>query len=158
MHQILVRRDKIAEYNANTDLSPLRFIKLGKEVKIAKSDLKFNPSGSPNRKYLIKAILTMSQTCSSMNIETGIVETPRGKNRSVIDIWRHAIYMYPDMDIYRIMEAMHTLCKDGEVFGQFCRRIKRAVFRNFNFSHLTTNMHFMCNEYAISFNSWEVLH
>lgn len=151
------RKNKILAYNQTKDLSPLKFVKnTGVEYKIPKSDLKFNRNGTPHRKNLIKVLLYASTYYYSKNTVTGEIETPPRKNRSIIDIWRHALYLYPNISLFKLMESMHSLCSDGEVFGQACKIIKRAVFRTHDMR--PTNINFRCPEYNISFNSWKTLH
>jgi hypothetical protein len=154
-------RKAIEEYNSRKCLTPLFFQDAHKKKhEIPKGELKFNRSGTPNRYRLVLSILDMTAKYYSVDGD-GKVETPPEANRSAIDIWRHAIALYPDMDIYRIMETIYRLCDKEEeegalVFGQFCWMIKQSVFRNFRVR--TTDMDFSCDEYDMAFGDWKVLH
>jgi hypothetical protein len=153
------RREKILAYNSQTCLEPLIFMdRKGGILEIAKEDLKFNKSGTPNRRRLVLSILEMCRNYGSTNQVTNKFETDAGRNRSAIDIWRHAKALYPNIDVFRIMETIWQLCEEGEVFGQYCHRVMRAVFRTWNHDGKDTDMHFDCHEYDIVFNTWELLH
>lgn len=149
------RIDKIVAYNSKQNLTPLYFTSMtsGETVAMEKRNLRFNADGSPNRKRLVLEILRMARNYCSHN--GTLVETTPGRNRSSLDIWRHARYLYPDIDLFAIMETLHKLCSDNLVFGQYCGQVHRAVF---SIAPWGTNMSFMCNEYKISFNSWRQLH
>ena len=153
------RLQKIATYNSQQKLSPLYFSKRASPhvaIDIPERLIRLNPGGAVNKSLLVMGILTMSAEFCSTRAENHLIETFPGKNRSVIDIWRHAIYVFPEIDITELMEEIHYLCDSGQVFGQYCSVVRRAVFRNFNLSY--TDMHFMSREYKISFNSWKNLH
>ena len=155
---ITIRQFKIDAYNSLHDLSPLLFIqryKKGEPFSLQTHDIRYNRDGSPNKKDLVRQVLLQSQNYCSFNPETGKIETDIEKNRSVIDIWRHIKAVYPGISIFAVMKVLHSLCIDGEVFGQYCHRIKRAVFRSFDLK--TTDMRFVCQEYKISFNTWRNL-
>jgi hypothetical protein len=154
-------REAIEEYNSKKLLTPLFFQDAHKRKHaIPKEELKTNRTGTPNRYRLVLSILDKTAKYYSVNGD-GKVETPPEANRSAIDIWRHAIAIYPDIDIYRIMETIYRLCDKEEeegalVFGQFCWMIDQSVFRNFCLK--TTNMNFPCEEYGMEFKDWKVLH
>lgn len=149
------RIDKIVAYNSKHNLTPLYFTRLGGTaiVPMDESRLRFNQDGSPNRKRLILEILRMTSNYCSHNGTT--VETTPGRNRSSLDIWRHARYVYPDIDLFAIMEAIHKLCAYSLIYGQYCHQVKRAVFY---ISDSHTYMSFHCGEYKMSFNTWKNLH
>jgi hypothetical protein len=166
MSQIQKRREKILAYNSKHDCSPLIFKTWNgsREVTIPSDQLKFNKDGSPNVKQLVLTILEMSERNSSFNRDTNKFETSEGRNRSSLDIWRHAKNIYPDIDVFRIMEVLHKLCKSGVVRGQHCSTVHRAVFyRNENrgydiFSRDDEDLMWRCGDYKISFNTWSNLH
>lgn len=56
------------------------------------------------------------------------VETFPGKNRSVLDIWRHIIYYYPDTTIFQVMDSLYRLVYAGKITTLFCSTIHRRVF------------------------------
>ncbi len=151
------RREKILAYNGKHDCSPLVFMGYGGKIhKIPAEDLKFNLDGSPNKRRLILSILDQSNKWSSFNSTTVKVETTPGRNRSSLDIWRHAKDLYPDIDVFLIMEAIHKLVLSGDVYGQYCCQVHRAVFDIYH--HNISDHFWLCREYKISFNSWKQLH
>jgi len=152
------RLGKIEDYNSLQLDSPLCFCNSrGKEIKISKDDLKFNPSGTPHRRNLVKVILDYTYEWYSKNTVTGDIETEPGRNRSIIDIWRHAIYLYPGLGILRLMEASFDLCERREICGQFCHKVERTVFRSHDLFE-SANTEFDCEEYGIRFSTWKKLH
>lgn len=156
MTMIQNRRDKILAYNSKRDCRPLRFSFRGDEKTIPERELKFNKDGSPNVYRLVISILEMCSSCRSINSVTDVLETMQDCNRSSLDIWRHAKYLYPDIDVFKIMEALHRLVREDKVYAQFCNQVKRTVFYlDEDRSH---DMHFKCEEYNISFNTWRKLH
>lgn len=158
------RRNKILAYNAKHDAGPLLFMNYKSQiVRIPDSELKFNKDGSPNRRRLVMSIISMSEKYSSVT-EAGVYETSAERNRSALDIWRHAKAIYPDIDVFSIMEAIYKLCLNGELYGQFCRTVRRAVFYSSGSrgrhigSRDRDELRWLCGEYRITFSTWENLH
>ena len=156
INRIQQRREKILEYNSRFDDCPLIFVDYGrKQVFIPKENLKFNKDGGPNIYRLVISILEMCNKYYSASIN-GVLETSPGRNRSSFDIWRHAKMLYPDIDVFRIMEVLHRLCKERAVYGQYCFQVKRAVFYISDRAEFRPN--WLCREYKIVFNTWKKLH
>jgi hypothetical protein len=158
---IAKRREKILAYNSRQCTDPLFFREYydsdKKIIPIPESELKFNRDGSPNRKQLVRIVLYMALRYSSYNPITDKYETGTGRNRSSLDIWRHIKSIYPDMDVFLIMEAIHALAIDHaeEIYGQYCSMVRRSVF---NLTGPRDYMSWRCGEYKISFNTWRKLH
>ena len=158
---IAKRREKILDYNSRQCTDPLLFREYygpnRKIIPIPESQLKFNMDGSPNRKQLVRVVLNMACNYASYNPNMNYIETGPGRNRSSLDIWRHIKSIYPDMDVFLIMEAIHALATDHteEIYGQYCSFVHRAVF---NLSGHRDYMSWRCGEYKISFNVWRKLH
>lgn len=159
---IAKRREKILAYNSKQCCDPLEFrsqygIGRNESVPIPEDELKFNRDGSPNRKQLVRIILRMAERYGSYNPTTKVLETGCGRNRSSLDIWRHAKSLYPDMDVFLIMEAIHALAENyrEEIYGQYCSYVKRSVF---NLNGPREDRFWTCKEYKISFNTWRKLH
>jgi len=158
---IAKRREKILAYNSKQCCDPLEFkgqYGIGnKSVPIPEDELKFNHDGSPNRKQLVRIIIRMAVRYGSYNPTTKVLETGCGRNRSSLDIWRHAKSLYPDMDVFLIMEAIHALYIDPreKIYGQYCSFVKRSVF---DLSGPREFLSWGCGEYKISFNTWRKLH
>ena len=157
---VKARREKIRLYNSDKKLSPLIFTDIsGKAVKIKKLDLKPQENDPTKDVQLVRVILNMSKSHRSIDKFTGLFETGPGKNRSIIDIYRHALDVNPDVDIYSLMEAVHYLYSTGYIFGQFCGLIRRSVFRSHNHPGPNwINLKFNCKDYKIRFSSWKNLH
>lgn len=153
--RIDTRRQKIIAYNSKYDCSPLHFVDYHrKTVEIDNDDLRFNADGSPNIKRLVLTILSMSERLFSFS-ESGIAETSPGRNRSSLDIWRHAKLLYPDIDVFRIMEVLYKLSENGDLFVQYCHQVKRTVFYRSNNREM---YNFLSGEYHIQFSTWKKLH
>ena len=158
---IAKRREKILQYNSKQCCDPLEFKDQydirGDSIPITEDQLKFNRDGSPNRKQLVRIILEMAREYGSYNPTTKSLETGCGRNRSSLDIWRHVKSLYPDMDVFLIMEAIHALSMDDreEIYGQYCNYVKRSVF---SLDGPREYIYWKCNEYKISFNTWRKLH
>lgn len=146
--RIDIRREKINLYNCQQLTDPLVFFDI-----ISKKEIKIPRYKTIPR--LVMSILSLSRLYVSANKETLQIETTKGRNRSVIDIWRHAISQYPDVNIFSIMEAIYSLCADEKVFGQYCVVVRRSVFRN---HYLLGTSNFTAREYKIKFHSWKKLH
>jgi len=167
--RIAQRREKILAYNNSHCTDALEFkvlygSKTGQIVTIPEAhtmlpntELKFNRDGSPNRKQLVRIILRMAENYGSYNPTTRILETGCGRNRSSLDIWRHAKSVYPDIDVFLIMEAIYALADDEQerIFGQYCGMVHRAVF---NLGGPRLNHRWRCDEYKIMFTTWKKLH
>lgn len=158
------RRTKILAYNNKHRTDPLLFMNFAKKiVPIPETDLKFNKDGSPNRRRLVMTIINMSEKYASVT-ETGLYETAPERNRSALDIWRHAKAIYPDIDVFGIMEAIYKLCLSGELYGQYCGTVHRAVFYSSATHYRDTRrrhpdeLRWTCGDYRITFSTWENLH
>lgn len=158
---IAKRREKILDYNSRQCTDPLLFREFygyeNKIIPIPESQLKFNRDGSPNKKQLVRVVLNMACNYSSYNPTTDKYETSPGRNRSSLDIWRHIKSIYPDMDVFLIMEAIHALyiVPSENIYGQYCGVVHRSVF---NLSDSRYYVSWRCGEYKISFNTWRKLH
>lgn len=165
MNKLLeTRRNKILAYNSKHDCSPLLFRDYRGLIKtIPKEELRFNNDGSPNRKRLVLSILSMSEHFDSVR-EDGTWETSPGRNRSSLDIWRHAKALYPDIDVFSIMETIHRLTKSGALFTQYCTTVHRSVTYLSDsrgrdiFTRDDEDLMWRCGDYNISFNTWRNLH
>jgi len=162
MSRISERRQKILDYNSVHDYGYLVFRRDGYTrpdertvIPIPAGQLKFNMDGSPNRKQLVRVIMDMSRIYGSFNPTTNRMETSSGRNRSSLDIWRHAKSIYPDIDVFLIMEAIYALCYREGLFGQYCSTVHRAVF---NLRGYENSENFVCREYRINFSTWRQLH
>ncbi len=113
-----------------------------------------------NTDDLIMEILQKAEDYWSWS-ESGFETTP-GRLRSSLDIWRHAKTALPDIDIFRVMEAIYRL-KD-KVYGHYCYMVHRSVFRLPDTGSWSVHRqpigfrNFICREYKIKFSTWKKLH
>lgn len=100
------------------------------------SPLYFNGYESPKDEFdpdkysiekMIERVLLLSREYSSYDRETKECETGEDRWRSVIDIWRHIIYYYPNIEIFDVMRGIYNIRYN--LGGQFCTTVLRRTFR-----------------------------
>lgn len=102
---------------------------------------------------MVERCLELIEHHSSMDSETGIIETFPARARSSLDIWRHIKYYYPDVTIFDVMNAMYNI---GEkLVGHICHDIGRRVFKlKANKSDWGLNYLDDEDEYGLTFHQW----
>jgi hypothetical protein len=85
-------------------------------------------NGAENLDSAIALVLKASDKFWSTNSDQ-IQETSPGRNRSLIDIWRHLIYFekYKDISPIEVMHALYNLSHDHT--SLMCPTVRRRVFR-----------------------------
>jgi len=83
-------------------------------------------NGADSLDNLVLRVLLVCISEPSINSKSNAVETRPSRRRSVFDIWRHILYVKPDVDIFDTMEAMHRLRK--RICGSYCGNVERTVF------------------------------
>jgi len=151
MSRIMERRKKIETYIGLYERSPLSFLRyaVGEGVAVPME------SDGSDLDVLVMEILEKAMVCMSYN---GVrIETMSGRMRSSLDIWRHAKFVSPDVDILSIMESIHRL--RDRIYGHYCTTVKRSVFRlPNNYGIALGRRSFYCREYRIRFSTWGKLH
>lgn len=80
-------------------------------------------------------------------------ETGAGRWRSVIDIWRHIVFFYPDVTIYQVMEAIYAY--QYLFVGHFCTAVQRRVFLLKEYSDDDELYTYDYDEFSLKFSQWE---
>jgi hypothetical protein len=126
----------VLDYISDKDVSTLHFGEMTKDVitTYCKDGLDLNNykdviddelSSTTSLPELISKVLKRSY-CSSSLLEDGTLDTPPGKNRSVLDIWRHVKFYLPEVTIFDVMYTLTTIRDSYKSF--WCNNIKRRVF------------------------------
>jgi hypothetical protein len=105
---------------------------------------------------LIYAIQLKMEEHASMD-HNEFQETTSDRNRSIIDIWRHAKFYQPNVTIFQVMRAMSRLVGAGKSGCTYCGDIKRRVFRPHNAAHPEWMKDYVPNmrdEFGLFFFEW----
>lgn len=101
---------------------------------------------------LIFKILEHSETCcSTYKSCTEDYETDADTFRSSLDIWRHVIYIKPEITIFQVMSAIWE--RREELAGQYCYEIYRRVFKKCTWG--TIDDEYEEDEYGLTFEQWK---
>jgi len=107
---------------------------------------------------LINKLVIMSKNMRSVN-ENGNLETSYSRNRSSIDIWRHAKFFRKDITIFEVMEELYKIVEEKKAISQFCSSVKRRVFNyvSSNGSNLWTYNYGVSSkdEYGLYWTDWK---
>lgn len=136
-------RRKVANYLKGRDITPLRFEGYESPANEAKD--------SPLKK-IIERCIDLTTDYRSID-QYDDVETREDADRSVLDIWRHIRYYYPNISLLSVMRNMH---KVTGLVGHYCPTIKRQVF---NTKKNRPEYYFFddMNEFGIPFEDWKRL-
>jgi len=97
--------------------------------------------------FVLKLIRLSS--CNNSVNENEKIETNYSRNRSSIDLWRHAKKFRPDISIFNIMSALFEIShnRENKIVSQYCGTIHRRVF-----SYTGSNSYSYGNIYHASYN------
>ena len=76
---------------------------------------------------LVEKCLNLTFFYSSVSDDLG-EECYNGRDRSVLDIWRHVKFFSPDTTIFEVMNSIHKLSKTKRLVGQHCNDTGRQMF------------------------------
>lgn len=145
----LTFRDKILKYKATVNTVPLIFVNEDFEEERGV----FVPKGT---------VLEMVQDCLelmgefySMNSYTKQIETRPNRNRSSWDIWRHIIYICPEITIFQVMAALFEN-REGNMESLNCCDIERRVFR-YRINGPDCVMNGESDEFDKKFSQWKYI-
>jgi hypothetical protein len=86
---------------------------------------------------LLLTVFTLTNLYASNNLKTGIKETTSGRRRSSIDVWRHAKFFKPEIEIFDVMRALWNLEKMRVLHSIFCTDVNKRVFcKNYDNSEI----------------------
>jgi hypothetical protein len=110
-----------------------------------------------------KCLLTSINYCS-VEIVDGVVsvepETPPGKYRSSLDIWRHCKLFSPEITIFEVMDSMWNLTQDSVISCHYCSVVHRTVFfplSRYGWMTGVAGSSFPTREYKMEFSSWKTI-
>ena len=76
---------------------------------------------------VLKALL-LSRRYRSVN-GGGTTETTRGRRRSAGDLWRHCKLWEPELSIFQVIQALHTIAMKRSYYGcMYCSTVRKIVF------------------------------
>jgi hypothetical protein len=79
-------------------------------------------------------------------------ETQADCFRSSLDIWRHVIYVKPEVTIFQVMSILWDIQED--LSGQFCYEVERRVFKLDAWGEVDTDEE-EPDEYGLQFSDWK---
>lgn len=114
-------RQKVLNYIDKLDKCPLYFWDGGKFEKIKLDVEDFNIED------VVIKIMELTRQYPSFNSSDDLIETRSNYWRSCLDIWRHVIYFYPDVEIFDVMHVLYNIEK--KCGGQFCATVEKRTFK-----------------------------
>ena len=145
------RREKILRYVGSQNCFPL-ILKTGFYGSVGGGEIV--PLLPMAVEDLVMSILDNAESLGSFNQSINRFETSPGRARSSLDIWRHALSVCPELDIFTIMETIYNL--RGSLRVNYCSFVHRSVFRRGHSEWDPPN--FLTREYGIRFSTWKRLH
>lgn len=140
-------RNMVMAYLAQNKIIPLIFKGYTSSVE------EFNPE-KHSITEMVKRAMTLTKDYASTDIN-GEWESSSERWRSVLDIWRHIIYYYPNVEIFDVMHSLFEI--KNECGGQYCHEVRRRTFKlasayqHYNWSNLQMGI----DEFGLSFDAWE---
>jgi hypothetical protein len=114
------KRENVKTFMEDVDISPLVFDGYDSPRK------KLN---STDVNAMVLRCLRLTIAYKSASVKMPLVEQCKeNASRSVLDIWRHIIYYYPDITIFQVMNSLFDLVASSVVTTLYCNQIKRRVF------------------------------
>lgn len=116
--------------------------------------------------------LEQADESNSINSDSFDVETEKGRDRSVLDIWRHLRYYDKTLSIFEVMreiyglifsdyvtisESRNCLLPESKIVGHFCDTVARQVF---NTREVKPDYYMYVGrltEFGIYVNEWRLL-
>lgn len=107
---------------------------------------------------LIHTCLRMSSefksvTPTSLKKKNGAFECYNGARRSSLDLWRHAKFFRPEIDIFTVMRALYYLQEEEKsIASHFCSQVRRRVFWRGNGGY-----RWAYDEYGLKIEDWKTI-
>lgn len=121
-------------------------------------EIEFNDFTEDGDSLIVSCLKLSKVLYSAIKSKDGFyyTETPPGRRRSVLDIWRHAKYINPNIDIFYVMRELYSIMERGEgkTNSLVCNGIGRRVFR---YTGLMSRNYSPDerDEFGLLFNQWE---
>lgn len=144
-------RDLVDAYISTQDMSELTFRSNPYCFYQFDDDLAKERIKSMKIDNMILEILKLSKKFDSHNNRER--ETCLDCLRSAQDIYRHIIHFRSDISLYDVMNCLHDLSKNGDIFTHVCCTIERRVFYINDDPEMRD--YYTDDEYGLDFSQWE---